>query len=451
VLLGAAVSLARTTGTGPLQSIWEEDARDVLDDALNLSTVDALFRPVAGYYVVGPRLLGELATFFPIGWSAAVLSVSSAIVTAAFALQIYVASGALLRNRLARVVVSAPLLFAPVAENILSEIYNRPVCLHFFAMYALFWLLLWTPAGAGGRAGLLTSVGFCAVSTILIVGYLPLAALRLYVRRDRLSVALVVLTLGGSALQLSALVAGVSGRATSGPRLDPVWALMTYVFWAVPSSILGFRATSPLAAIPVDLWGTVRNNLAVTIGAWLIIAAFALGAVVGAKRGWLRPNWLLALAAGGFSLWLCVFMVIANGEIAQRYLPPVELLIYSAIAALLLPAPGVDVRKAGALLAGFAVFVAAIGAVNYRWNDTFRAKAPVWTDQIAQARRACQNDPLLARVVVRGGPQPYWSIVTVPCHDLLPSLVCQEPRCIYLDPPQSMVRPAVWSGEWRYR
>ncbi|MDT5025781.1 MAG: hypothetical protein QOE61_2207, partial [Micromonosporaceae bacterium] len=227
VAVGTVVSLLRTTGTGPLQSIWEEDARDVLNDALNLSAVRAIIRPVAGYYLVFPRLLGEVTTLFPVSWAAAVLSVSSALVVALLTVQVYVASGAHLTNPLARLLVSAPLLAAPAAENVFAEIYNRPVGLHFFAMYALFWLLLWTPSGRWGKAGQLSTVGLTAVSTILIIGYLPLALLRLIVRRDRLSFALFGLVLAGSGLQFSSVLGGVTGRA-SAARLDPIWAAATY-------------------------------------------------------------------------------------------------------------------------------------------------------------------------------------------------------------------------------
>lgn len=437
VVVGTAISLLRTTGTGPLQSIWEEDARAILSDALNLSGGRAIMRPLAGYYVIGPRLLGELATWFPLGWAAAVLSVSAAVITACFALQVYLASGAHLENTLARLLVSAPLLFAPVAENFLSEIYNRPVCLHFFAMYALFWLLLWTPESRWGKAGLLATAAFTAFSTILIVGYLPLAVARVYLRRDRLSAWILALIAAGSALQLSSFMEGVTGRATTGPRLDPLWALGTYIFWAVPNSVLGFRATVPLSSLHSQFVQTIRDNYAIIALSWLALLAFVAAAWVGARRGWVRPQWRLAALAGGHSVWLGVMMVMANGAIAQRYLPPVELLLFSAVVVLLIPAVGVN---RGRLLAALAVCIVVVSAFNYRWSDTYRAKAPVWTQQLVEARRTCQSNPAVSHVAVRGGPQPFWSIVYVPCHELLQGITCLEPRCVYLDPPQSLGR-----------
>jgi hypothetical protein len=436
VLAGAGLSLFRTTGTGPLQSVWEEDARDILNDALNLPVGQVLFKPVAGYYVVGPRLLGAVAALFPVSWAAAVLSISAALIIAALALQVYVASGPHVNNRLAQVLVAAPVIFAPTGENFLSEIYNRPICLHFFAVYALFWVLLWTPVTRAGRVGLLATVGLTAFSTVLVVGFLPLAVLRAYQRRDRLSAVALGLIIAGSTLQLGSLELGWTERASIGvSRVEPAWALSNYVFWAVPDSVLGFRATSGLSYLPFGVVSTIRANAGVIGLAWLILAAVVIVALLGAWRGLLRPNWSLAGLAAAHSLGLLMMMVMANGAIAQRYLPPVELLIFTSAVALLLPAP---IRGANVPIVAFAVFLAIISLANYRWNNTYRAHAPAWTDQIAQARQACQRDPQLSHVVVRGGPQPFFSIINVPCHDVTDLTSCVEPVCRYLDPPQSM-------------
>jgi hypothetical protein len=75
VAVGTAISLGRTTGTGPFQSIWEEDARDLLTDALIAPGAFNLVKPFVGYFQLLPRLMGEVAAFVPISWAAAALSV----------------------------------------------------------------------------------------------------------------------------------------------------------------------------------------------------------------------------------------------------------------------------------------------------------------------------------------------------------------------------------------
>lgn len=434
VVAGTVISLLRTTGTGALQTIFEEDAIFVLTDALNRPSIKTVFQPLSGYFNVGPRSLGELAVVLPLSWAAAVLSISSAVITVLLAIQIYVASGAHLTNRFARFLVAAPMLFAPAVENRMAEIYNRPVCLHFFAMYALFWVLLWTPSSRIGKfTGLLTA-GVTGMSTILIIGYAPLAVVRLALRRTRYSLALAGLVLFGTAAQIG-LVTFHSTRSV-GSRFDLVWALQSYVGWAMPDSLLGMRATSDLAYHSTNLPPALGRNLGVIILAWLIVAAIVAIAVLGSRLGLLRPAWMLALAAGVHSVWLFVMMVMALGHNTQRYLMPVELLLFAALTLLLLPAEGVDRRKAWAAVAAFTVFLGVVAAFNFRWNDTFRSQSPAWSATIKQASAVCNSQPRLQAVKVRNASAPLTSWAMIPCHELRHSKAsCTPPSCLHLEVP----------------
>jgi hypothetical protein len=451
VAAGTLVSLSRTTGTGALQSIWEEDARDIFDGALNTPGWGAVGRPVAGYFVIGPRLIGEFATLFPISWAAAVLSVSAALVTALLALMVYCASAPFfpgrILGRLARLAVSVPILVAPVAENRFAEVYNRPVGLHFFAAYALFWVLLWTPERTRSRVAALAMVGLTAVSTILVVAFLPLVGLRLAVRRDRWSLALAGLVAGGSLLQGLGLWTGYATRATSTLHLDAYWVLRTLTGWGLPTSILGFRATSGMNGLPLGA-GVAQNGLVVAL-AWLVVLAVIVMAFIGARRGWLQPQWTLAVAAGVGGLWLYAFTAVASGAIAYRYLVPVGLLYTAAAVALLRPAgrgpgrhPARGTRWRGAALGLLVVGIVGAAATNYRWADTYRSHAPLWTDQVRLATATCRAHPQLDDVVVRGAPRPWWSVVRLPCRDLHPlPFACVQPHCAWLDPPVSTGPP----------
>jgi hypothetical protein len=456
IAAGAVVCLLRVSGTGPLQSIWEEDARDILDGALNTNGWGAVFRPVAGYFVVGPRLLGEFATLFPLSWAAAVLSISAAVITAALALLVYSASEPFfpspVAGRIARVAVSLPMLLAPVAENRFNEVYDRPVCLHFFAIYAMFWVLVWSPATVRGRVAALVTTVLTGLSTILIVGLLPLAALRLVARRDRYSVALVALVAAGALTQALGVWTGLAQRVGDTVTADPYWVLRTFAGWGLPSSVLGFRATRGVSGL--DVWGGVSHEPGPVIASWLIVAAVVGAAVVGARIGWLRPRWTLAVAAGAGSVLLYAMTAVASG-ITYRYLIPVSLLLIAAAVALLYPATQRDpaarrdpagrgdsaAHKAGRGVAMVALILGVLvaAAFNYRWTDTYRSHAPQWTDQIRLATQACQRDPRLDEVIVRGAPLPWWSIVRVSCHTLLPlPPACSAPQCQWLDPPVSI-------------
>lgn len=427
VAVGTVLSLLRTTGTGALQTIFEEDARDILTGALDTSGLKAVLTPVQGYFVVGPRLLGELATLFPISWAAGVLSFSSAVVTALLAVQVYAASGAHLRSRLARLAVAAPLLVAPVAETMFMEIYNRPVCLHFFAMYALFWVLVWTPGTRAGRVGALVTVGMTGVSTALIVGYLPLAALRAITRRDRMSIGMFGLVAAGSALQILAATTSLGGvDRNNGMRLDPAWALGQFAEWALPVTLFGRRSAHYDPAITPE--GFVPTNTGILL-AWVIVALMVAVAVLGARLGFLRPAWLLAAGLGGHSVALLALQIMVNGWSAQRYLMAPAALLIAALVVLLRPAPGAGRRLAVAPLAVFCAFLLVVATVNYRNDETYRHDAPRWSDQVSKAARWCAEDLSRGALMIAGAPAPMASNVVIPCHELRKA----EPAPAFLD------------------
>jgi hypothetical protein len=68
VLGGAAVSLSRTVGAGSLNTIWIEDAKNLLDQSLNFSFWTTLKTPISGYYQEPARGITELAIQFPLRW-----------------------------------------------------------------------------------------------------------------------------------------------------------------------------------------------------------------------------------------------------------------------------------------------------------------------------------------------------------------------------------------------
>ena len=435
VVVGTVLSLLRTTGTGPLQTIFEEDARDILTGALDMSGLKAVLTPVQGYFVVGPRLLGELATLFPAGWAAAVLSISSAVVTALLAVQVYAASKVHLPNRLARLAVAAPLLVAPVAETMFMEIYNRPVCLHFFAMYALFWVLVWSPDTRAGRVGALVTIGMTGVSTALVVAYLPLAALRAFTRRDRMSFGMFALVAAGSALQLAAATTSLGGvKRTGASRMDPGWALSQFAEWALPVSLFGRRSAHFDPAVTPEAF--VPNGTGVLL-AWVIVLLVVAVAALGARRGFLRPAWLLAVALSAHSVAILALQIMVNGWAAQRYLMTPAALLIAALVVLLRPAPGAGRRIAVAPLAVLSAFLLVVATVNYRNDETFRHDAPQWSDQVREAARWCAEDLSRGAIMVAAAPEPMQSNVVIPCHELR----YLEPAPAWLSPDRGVIMP----------
>ena len=418
VLAGTAYCLGRVGGPGALDSIWAEDASNFLSDALTERPVATILEPVNGYFLVVPRLLAELAAIFPIGWAPGVLSASAASCTAVMGLIVYCASGALLPHRLARAVVAAGIVAAPAGENRFTNVLDSVAPLQFPMLFALFWTVLWAPRRRLSRVAQLGFVLLCAVSTFLAVVFVPLALLRVAVRRDRSSAALLAAFLAGAALQVYGLVAGVSSRGDiSHPRPDPLWALRSFATWALPFGLLGpagvrgAGTTTPTGLAHTGS-GTGTAYLAAVAGAWSLVAVV----VAVAAAGWTRPVPALAILAGGYAVGLLAVEIMVQGELVLRYVFPVSLLVVTALVALLSPRPEPPAWRATVPLLALALVLAAAAATNYR-SDTLRTRALAWTAALAGARATCADPrrPAEARIVLLHG---YSWHVRIPCDRL---------------------------------
>jgi hypothetical protein len=376
ILAGAVVSLARQPGIGALDTVWAEDGQIFLTGAVNDSLPEALATSYAGYFHLVPRLLAELAAATPASWDALVIAVSAAAVTAVLAVLVYVASAAHLPSRIARVVAATVVLVAPLAQN---DVPNSIANLHWPALYALFWVLLWAPSRWPGRAVAVATVALVVTSDILVVALLPLAIVRLAVRRDRYSAVLATVFAAGVALQLLGLLAGTSSRETD---FNPVRAAIGYVLRAVPGALVGTR------------WLGYDH----TSARWLVLAAVAwllvLAAVLVAWRRLTRPAWTLAAVAAFHSVALYVLPVFLSGTATERYaLAPAMLLVVAMLA--LLP-PGLSRSGAAGLV--FVTLLAVVCAVNLRLPNA-RADGPSWGEELDRARLECSEpDAVAARL-----------------------------------------------------
>src|SRR5690606_10384183 len=175
VAVGSAASLARQPGTGALDTVWAEDGQIFLAGAVGRSLPRALATPYAGYLHTGPRLIAEAAALVPAQRAALVLSGAAAVVTALLALLVYAAAAGHLPPP-TRVVAAAMVVAVPLAQG---DLPNSVANLHWPALYALFWVLLWTPATLAGRVVAVGTTVLVALSDVLVVALLPLAVARL--------------------------------------------------------------------------------------------------------------------------------------------------------------------------------------------------------------------------------------------------------------------------------
>lgn len=389
IAAGTAVSLLRQPGAGALNTIWAEDGQIFLGQAVQKGFLHSLTTSYAGYFHLVPRLLTGVATLFPANAAAAVLAVEAAMCTATIAVLVYVASSGHLASRLSRLIMAAFVVLLPLGTG---DLLNSVANFHWPGLFALFWMLVWTPRGRAGRIVAPLVILLVAGSDILTLVYLPLALVRVWNRRDRYSAGLLAVLSLGLAVQVVGLATGSSTRSTSP---NPIEAVRGLLVRGLPSALLG------------------ENWLGSKVDThWLILAGVAwLLLVIVVGLGLLRltrPHWALAIVALLHAGALYALPVTLQGVATPRYAAAPAMLIVTAIVAVLQPS-GSTLAERGPILA-FGVLMAVVCAVNLR-VDNQRAHGPTWSDALRQARSDCADRPL-QDVVVQIPPveNPPWQI-----------------------------------------
>jgi hypothetical protein len=411
----AALSLARTGGPGALNSIWIEDAGNFLNDALHKSVLTTLTTQMNGYYDVVPRAITAIAvaaggvTFAP-----AIMSAAAALQYAGYALLAFVASGPHLRSVPLRLLVSVPAVVIPLGY---TQVNNDLATVQFIALYGVFWLLIWRPAGSAALAAKITAAVVMlgiTLTSILPLLFAPLVAARLIADRSKAAISLAACWALGIIVQWSVHLRGLSNRPGNW-YTSPLWAARNYVTRAVPRAIFGERALGGPGTnaegrpVPLHITSQAAHDMLIA-GAWLVVIAVIAVALARLTD----PHWPLAVTAGAFSVLVFLGEIVNNLPIVQpRYVIAPALLLYLAIAAMLRPRQTAGVT--GWLPAGvFAAVLLAAVAVNYRVTSNGRAQSPAWTSVVAHAHSECVAQPSLTTVLY----QHAWWQVFIPCDRL---------------------------------
>jgi len=394
VLAGTGISLARQPGAGALDTVWAEDGTIFLTDAWQPGFWDELWSPYAGYLHVAPRALAELAALFPASWAAAVLATEAAALTAGMAVVVFVVSAAHLPGTVQRVVASAPVVLLHLGQG---DLLNAIANLHWPALYVTFWLLVTTPATRWGTG---LSAGFVAVtaaSDILVMAYLPLAALRALTGRGAARWLPTGALLVGLATQLLVRLVTDASRGLD-PELNPVRLAGAVVARLVPLAVLGERFTGDPRA--------EADFLVAAAAAWLV----ALVVLVASVRTAARRDLLFPLVAAAHALVLYLLPSMLAGVFTPRYAAAPAMLLISAAAAVL-GRPSSGRQRALAVIA--TCLLAVVVAANLRVPNE-RAEGPRWSAEIERAESRCSADS--GRVVVPVTPEG-WTAVA-PCRVL---------------------------------
>jgi hypothetical protein len=380
VAAGAGLlTLFRTGGHGALDTLWAEDARELIPDALNQPFLTALVKPINGYYLALPRLLAEPVTLVPAEWAAAIVAVETGLITAVLAVAVFAASGDHIQSTVVRLLVAGPLVVAPVGEGglaptVAGSVIGNLATLQFPLTYAVFWLLLWSPQTRVRRVFGVATIALTGLSTVLTALYVPLALALVVRRRSGYRIACTVALTAGAVVQLSPLFLGITVRHVGHSRPDAVWALTEYADWLAPNALLGEAWWSHASAF---------GRVALTLVAWaLLLVALVLG-----LARVTRAHWRVSALALWYSVGFTALQLMSFGRQTDRYLYLPGLLLIAATACVLVPRSH---RVRGAVPAvAFAVVLALVGSANFV-VDNQRAYALSWRGVIGDARERCE-------------------------------------------------------------
>jgi hypothetical protein len=384
-VLGCAAWLRLPTGAR--DTLWAEDGRNFLQDALDRGFAP-LLEPYGGYLHVVPRLLAAVVVSFGdaadyallmTGLSAAVAGVCGALVWWSARQHVRPAFALL---------IGATTVLAPLAAR---EVLGNAANLHTLLMWAAFWILLHRPRRLRGSIALAAVILLAALSEVQAVFLLPLVLWRV---RDRLRWPICAGYLLGVAAQLAATL--------SAPRRQTAFGHVDALSYPYGFSI---NALLPIATLQRDIGPLLAGTGWLVPGALgLLFAALLLFFLWGAPR----QISFIALTCVALAVLVYTGSVHANQEDYYDYanhsatqLRSLWFARYGVLpsmlltAAVLVAAGGRQVGRASRSrqrIAGLAAVLAVISmAAHFVPHDTRRSNGPVWSSQVAHARVACSE------------------------------------------------------------
>ncbi len=419
-LLAIAIilQLVRVGPSASLNSLWAEDGSIFLQGALTQHFYDVLFNTYAGYLVVVPRLIAEIASHFPLRSAAAVISVLSASVVACSGLIVWKASAGHIANPYLRGTLALLTVLVPVGG---LEVVDSASYVSWYMLFAVFWILLWRPATSWGALFASLFIVAAALSNPGVWFFIPLAALRALTVRNGRDLAIVGSFAIGAGVQIPIALGHPSA-------VEPLWThdiWVVYLQRVVDGAPLGLR----LGGIG---WAHLGWSLPIAIAiAWLV------GLGLGARNASRGSRYVATIA---ILTSLCMFVV----SLYERAVGPAMLWPggvhnanggrYSIVPALLLVSAAlvlVDGSRRGnreprgiswAIATPVTILLVALGTSFYVRSITVRG-TPSWTTALEDAATACATEGNPAAVIPVSPPG---FTMTLPC-DRISSFRRAEP------------------------
>jgi hypothetical protein len=400
VVLGTVVTLARLSGPAPYRTLYAEDGLIYLSQSVMKSSLGAWTTGYNGYIQLPSRGIAALTAPFGIEAAPAVFAFASAVILSLVALVVFWASDGYITSTPVRVVLAASLVVLPVGQ---AEVYTNSAGLHWYFIFASFWVLLWNPERNWELAVGCVVVALAGMSDPLTVLLLPIALLR-FVALDRGRKQLPTAAFAvGLAIQFLGMLLTRTDRSFAeyaNPLKLPVW----YVFHVGGRSLLGSEVLDQQTAKTLVVSAIVMLAMAAVV--WFGVRPIT------SRRGQVA---LLAVVFSGAFFAISTFL---TGLAGPRYEVLPVLLVYSALAL------GVDGIIAGvrsvpvrALAAVLVVVLVVAWGIGLRFSSS-RSVGPTWHTALRRAADRCEaTDQRLIRIEVV--PHDGFWTVLLPCRRVI--------------------------------
>ena len=360
-------------------SLFAEDGKIFLSQAINQSFLDTLATSYFGYLHTAPRFITFAATWFPLEDAPVVMSLLTTAIVSLACLYVFEASGAWIASPLLRGVLALAVAFAPVTARELSGTTQN---LHWYLVYAAFWAVICPWRSRAWLAVSTLVVGAAVLSDPLCGVFLPIALAFAIRARERRAFVLPGVIVLGVAVQLLLRDEGTTFFGNSSHAPIP----RIFAERVTSSLLVGDRYLE-------DVFGGATGSPF----AWASLALVALAVGVGLWRLRGRRVWLLA---GGATLSVTFFLIAVLGRGTRSLFPshpwllastryiylPVLFLLTGLIAAVDRSSPGGRRLPVREIAVG--VLVVATMVASYRAPHRTEGE-PRWKPALAQARVAC--------------------------------------------------------------
>jgi len=378
------LQLLRQPGIQSWNSIWQEDGGIFLTDALDKPFLETLVTPYNGYLHLIARLIAGVTVIFPLDDAALLLSLGSAITVTLIAIYVYYASRRVFETRWARALAGVVVVLLPATGY---ETNANVANLHWYLIYALFWVLIAPPVSTRGRWVAAVITAFAVLSDPLTIVLAPLVALM--VIRDRSRPALVVPAVYAVTL---AVQLGLGFFADPGERNAPSSLL------ELPG-IYALRVTGSFLVGDLfldDFWKPFGAAFAI-VAALLVLGSLAFAWL----RSEPRTRTFVVLALGLSFAYLAVPLMLRgtanfldrelfNLNGSRYILLPILFLFVAFLAVLDDRAGAFRGERRRTVQAAFTVGFAALALVNFN-IFAVRTAGPRWDEGLAGARQQCQT------------------------------------------------------------